>query len=78
MYDPLSPGFLIPIIILLFLTGFTLLSANGAWTVVEQIMKLYNNSKAKQALRESAEQDEIISGEGETSKDLIKGENTDD
>ncbi|MBR4765566.1 MAG: TVP38/TMEM64 family protein, partial [Clostridia bacterium] len=78
MYDPLSAGFLVPIIILLFLTGFTLLSANGAWTVVEQIMKLYNNSKAKQALRESAEQDEIISGEGETTKEINKGENTDD
>ena len=78
MYDPLSAGFLVPIIILLFLTGFTLLSANGAWTVVEKIMKLYNDNKAKKALRESAEQDEIISGEGETSKEINKGENTDD
>lgn len=78
MYDPLSAGFLIPIILLLFFTGFTLLSANGAWTVVEQIMKLYNNNKAKRALRASAHQDEIISGEGETPKDLNKGENADD
>ena len=78
MYDPLSAGFLIPIILLLFFTGFTLLSANGAWTVVEQIMKLYNNNKAKRALRARAHQDEIISGEGETPKDLNKGENADD
>lgn len=78
MYDPLSAGFLVPIIILLFLTGFTLLSANGAWTVVEQIMRIYNNNKAKQALRESAEQDEIIFGDDETAKELNKGENTDD
>lgn len=78
MYDPLSAGFLVPIIILLFLTGFTFLSANGAWTVVEQIMKLYNDSKAKQALRESAEQDEIIFNDDDNKTEVYKGDNNDD
>lgn len=38
VYDPLSAGFLLPIMILLLVTGFSLLSVNGVWTTVEKIV----------------------------------------
>ena len=48
LYNPLSPGFLIPIIILSLFTGLTLLSVNGAWTVVERIVNYISNRKQHQ------------------------------
>lgn len=48
LYDPLSPGFLIPIIILSLFTGLTFLSVNGAWTVVEKIVNYIINRKKLQ------------------------------
>lgn len=39
VYDPLSAGFLLPIMILLLVTGFSLLSVNGVWTTVEKIVE---------------------------------------
>lgn len=40
IYDPLSAGFLLPIMILLFFTGISLLSVNGVWTTVEKAVEL--------------------------------------
>ncbi len=37
-YDPLSPGFLVPIMLLCFATGLTLLSINGIILLVEKIV----------------------------------------
>ena len=45
VYDPLSAGFLLPIMILLLITGICLLSVNGVWTTVEKIMETINNHK---------------------------------
>lgn len=39
IYDPLSVGFLLPISLLLFVTGVSLLSVNGMWTTVEKAVK---------------------------------------
>ena len=38
LYDPLTPGFLIPIVLITFVTGLTCLSANGVWTAAEKIV----------------------------------------
>ena len=38
LYDPLTPGFLIPLAFITFLSGFTCLSANGVWNVTERIV----------------------------------------
>lgn len=50
IYDPLSAGFLLPIMILLFLTGISLLSVNGVWATVEKAVeftKSINERKTK-------------------------------
>ncbi len=51
LYDPLSPGFLVPIMLLLFFSGVSLLSVNGIWTSVEKIIeyaKKKNSNKSEQ------------------------------
>ena len=52
VYDPLSAGFLLPMIILLFLTGVSLLSVNGIWTTVEKIVEYTSKRKEKKLLKE--------------------------
>ncbi len=48
VYDPLSAGFLLPIMILLLATGVSLLSVNGVWTTVEKSIEFVNKNKDKQ------------------------------
>ena len=45
VYDPLSVGFLLPVMILLFATGLSLLSVNGIWTTVEKTIEFANKRK---------------------------------
>lgn len=45
IYDPLSAGFLLPIMILLFLTGISLLSVNGVWATVEKAVEFTKKHK---------------------------------
>lgn len=45
LYDPLSPGFLVPIMILMFFSGVSLLSVNGIWTSVEKIIETAKKKK---------------------------------
>lgn len=39
VFDPLSSEFLVPIMILLFISGVSVLSVNGVWTTVEKIVE---------------------------------------
>ena len=45
LYDPLSPGFLVPIMLLMFFSGISLLSVNGIWTTVEKIIEYAKKKK---------------------------------
>ena len=45
LFDPLSKGFLIPLMILSFLMGLSCLSVNGFWTLFEKFVSLYNKKK---------------------------------
>ena len=45
VFDPLSPSFLLPIMIILFLSGISALSVNGIWTTVEKILDYARNKK---------------------------------
>ncbi|MBO5230267.1 MAG: VTT domain-containing protein [Clostridia bacterium] len=45
VYDPLSSGFLLPIMLLLFFTGISALSVNGVWTTVEKIIEYSKKRK---------------------------------
>ena len=47
VYDPLSPGFLLPIMILLFISGVSVLSVNGVWTSVEKTVEYVKNKNMK-------------------------------
>jgi uncharacterized membrane protein YdjX (TVP38/TMEM64 family) len=47
VFDPLSPGFLVPIMLLAFFSGISLLSVNGVWTAVEKIIASINEHKKK-------------------------------
>lgn len=47
VFDPLSPGFLLPIMIILFLTGITALSVNGVWITVEKTINFVQAKKNK-------------------------------
>ncbi len=47
VYDPLSPSFLVPIMIIAFLSGISLLSVNGIWVSVEKTVVTLKNKKAK-------------------------------
>lgn len=44
VYDPLSSGFLLPIMVLLFVSGISALCVNGVWTTVEKIIE-YSKKK---------------------------------
>lgn len=45
VFDPLSSGFLLPIMLLLFFTGISALSVNGVWTTVEKIIEYSKKRK---------------------------------
>lgn len=46
IFDPLSLGFLVPIMIITLLSGLTMLSANGVWTLIEKFAHIYKKKKA--------------------------------
>ena len=48
IYDPLSAGFLLPIIVIAFFTGVSLLSVNGVWTTVEKAVEYTKKHKRKE------------------------------
>ncbi|MGN0547455.1 MAG: TVP38/TMEM64 family protein [Acutalibacteraceae bacterium] len=50
IYDPLSPGFLLPVTIILFLSGISALSVNGVWTTVEKSIEFFKNRKDKKTI----------------------------
>lgn len=52
VYDPLSAGFLLPIIIITFFTGVSLLSVNGVWTTVEKATEYVKKQKNKEVSTE--------------------------
>jgi len=54
MFDPLSKKFLVPLMLLAFLTGFTMLSANGMWTLIDKFSHMYKDKKAKKAKKSEA------------------------
>ncbi|MBQ3045391.1 MAG: VTT domain-containing protein [Clostridia bacterium] len=45
IYDPLSAGFLVPVMLLVFFTGVSLLSVNGVWTTVEKTVEFTKKHK---------------------------------
>lgn len=45
VYDPLSSSFLLPIMILLFVSGISALCVNGVWTTVEKIIEHSKKNK---------------------------------
>lgn len=47
VFDPLSPGFLVPIMLLAFFSGISMLSVNGVWTAVEKIVAYAGKQKMK-------------------------------
>ncbi len=47
VFDPLSSGFLVPLMLLAFFSGISLLSVNGVWTAVEKIVAYANEQKKK-------------------------------
>jgi len=47
VYDPLSAGFLLPIIIIMFLTGITLLSVNGVLSTAGKTIELSKKHKER-------------------------------
>lgn len=59
VYDPLSAGFLLPIMLLLFFTGVSLLSVNGIWTTVEKTIEYAKKSNNKD-IEERKNDDENI------------------
>lgn len=47
IFDPLSAGFLVPIMLILFFTGLSALSVNGIWVSVEKAVEFVKNQKIK-------------------------------
>ena len=43
VFDPLSGGFLVPLMLILFFTGISLLCVNGIWITVEKTVKVIKN-----------------------------------
>ena len=60
MFDPLSSGFLVPLMIIFLFTGSCCLSVNGVWNGVEKFLALMNKIKDKRTEKEN-----VISGKGE-------------
>ncbi len=57
MFDPLSIGFLLPVMIICLLSGITFLSANGVWNLVDKFVKYYDRrSKAHEEKKHHTEE----------------------
>ena len=56
LFDPLSAGFLVPVMVMTLLTAISCLSVNGVWNLVEKIVSDYDkNKKAKGELKNAQE-----------------------
>ncbi len=49
VFDPLSSGFLVPIMLLLFFTGISALSVNGVWITVEKVVEYVKTHKSNKS-----------------------------
>ncbi len=49
VFDPLSSGFLVPVMVLLFLSGVSVLSVNGVWTTVEKTVEFAKKRKTEKS-----------------------------
>ena len=58
VYDPLSSEFLVPIMILLFLSGISLLSVNGVWITVEKTVEYAKKRKIKKSEKKGIAQND--------------------
>lgn len=47
VFDPLSPGFLVPLMVISFISGAAALSVNGVWIGVEKTVKYAKGKKQK-------------------------------
>ncbi|MCR5522068.1 MAG: VTT domain-containing protein [Clostridia bacterium] len=47
LFDPLSAGFLIPVMVISLFTAISGLSVNGVWNLIEQLVREYDKSKAE-------------------------------
>lgn len=47
IFDPLSAGFLVPLMLILFFTGISLLSVNGIWITVEKAVIYFRKHKSE-------------------------------
>ena len=66
MFDPLSVGFLLPVMLICLLTGITLLSANGVWNLVDRFVKFYNRRSEKRKKKEQTSEVNTKDKEDET------------
>lgn len=51
VFDPLSPGFLVPLMIIFFVSGITALSVNGVWISVEKTVSFAKEKREKKELQ---------------------------
>lgn len=58
VFDPLSPGFLVPLMVVSFVSGVAALSVNGVWVGVEKTVKYAKGKKQKKM--EGIEENENI------------------
>lgn len=47
IFDPLSAGFLVPLMLILFFTGISMLSVNGIWITVEKSVGYFKKHKTE-------------------------------
>lgn len=60
MFDPLSPGFLIPIMIIALLTSISCLGVNGVWNTVDRVIALYDKKHPKESGEPGEPIEEVI------------------
>lgn len=53
VFDPLSPGFLVPLMIICFLSGLSCFSVNGVWIGVEKIVAYAREREKKKKTKET-------------------------
>ncbi len=54
VFDPLSASFLVPMILLSFFTGISILSINGVWVTIEKVIEHFKMRKAVKGERKNA------------------------
>ncbi len=58
MFDPLSIGFLLPVMLICLVTGISCLSANGVWNLVDRFAKSYDKRRKERELKKAGSQEE--------------------